>query len=109
MIGHYCRICGLYRANEHFSGKGHAAHICKQCAKLPTEKRKELQTLTRIENLPFHLSRDKRAWLEKMRMDKSEIIRAAAEMAYEMRFVRHEELPDADEWEDSLTEDDLPF
>ena len=62
-----------------------------------------------LENLPFHLSRDKRAWLEKMRMDKSEIIRAAAEMAYEMRFVRHEELPDADEWEDSLTEDDLPF
>jgi hypothetical protein len=31
--GHYCRICGQYRANEKFSGRGHAAQICKDCAK----------------------------------------------------------------------------
>ena len=31
--GHYCRVCGRRRANEKFSGKGHAAHICKDCAK----------------------------------------------------------------------------
>jgi hypothetical protein len=31
--GHYCRICRQYRANEKFSGRGHAAHICKDCAK----------------------------------------------------------------------------
>lgn len=31
--GHYCRICGQYKANEKFSGRGHAAHICKACAK----------------------------------------------------------------------------
>lgn len=29
--GHYCRICGDYKANEKFSGKGHAQHICKSC------------------------------------------------------------------------------
>lgn len=29
--GHYCRICGEYKANEKFSGKGHARHICKSC------------------------------------------------------------------------------
>ena len=29
--GHYCRICGEYKANEKFSGKGHAQHICKSC------------------------------------------------------------------------------
>jgi hypothetical protein len=29
--GHYCRICQQYRANEKFSGRGHAAHICKNC------------------------------------------------------------------------------
>jgi len=28
--GHYCKICGEYKANEKFSGKGHAAHICKE-------------------------------------------------------------------------------
>lgn len=31
--GHYCRICGRHRANEKFSGKGHAQHICKDCAR----------------------------------------------------------------------------
>ena len=29
--GHYCRICSRHRANEKFSGKGHAKHICKDC------------------------------------------------------------------------------
>ena len=29
--GHYCRVCGNYKANEKFSGKGHAQHICKSC------------------------------------------------------------------------------
>ena len=42
--GHYCRICGRHRANEKFSGKGHAKHICKDCdrehrAKLRERKR----------------------------------------------------------------------
>ncbi len=31
--GYYCRICQQYKANEKFSGRGHAAHICKACAK----------------------------------------------------------------------------
>ena len=29
--GHYCKICGEYKSNESFSGKGHAQHICKEC------------------------------------------------------------------------------
>jgi 3-methyladenine DNA glycosylase AlkD len=31
--GHYCHVCGRHRANEKFSGKGHAQHVCKDCAK----------------------------------------------------------------------------
>jgi len=31
--GHYCRVCRRYRANEKFSGKGHARHICKDCSR----------------------------------------------------------------------------
>jgi hypothetical protein len=31
--GHYCWRCQSYRANEKFSGKGHAKHICKDCSK----------------------------------------------------------------------------
>lgn len=29
--GHYCHVCGRHRANEKFSDKGHAKHICKDC------------------------------------------------------------------------------
>lgn len=28
--GHYCKMCGEYKSNESFSGKGHAQHICKE-------------------------------------------------------------------------------
>ena len=38
-MGHYCRICGRMRANEKFSGRGHRAHICKDCQHLPLEER----------------------------------------------------------------------
>ena len=86
MKGHYCRICGEYKANERFSGKGHTQHICKECAKLPVDKRNEALLITRIESLPFRLSKEQRAWLEKMRKDDREEIRSAAEWAYEMRF-----------------------
>ena len=50
--GHYCKICGEHKANEKFSGKGHAAHICKSCAAMPLEERNQAMTLTRILNLP---------------------------------------------------------
>ncbi len=50
--GHYCKICGEYKANEKFSGKGHAAHICKICAALPPEKQAEEMTIIRLVNLP---------------------------------------------------------
>lgn len=42
--GHYCKICGRYRANEKFSGKGHRQHICKECKRNP--KIKEEITVT---------------------------------------------------------------
>ena len=84
--GHYCKICGRRRANEKFSGSGHAAHICKDCARLLIEKRNELQTLTRIENLPFCLNREQRSWLDEKRRGKREEVREAANQAYKMIF-----------------------
>ena len=50
--GHYCKVCGEYKANEKFSGKGQTAHICKTCAALPPEKQAEEMMLTRLVNLP---------------------------------------------------------
>lgn len=41
--GHYCRICGSYRANEKFSGKGHQRHICKDCQHEQQEHKRTLK------------------------------------------------------------------
>lgn len=32
--GHFCWCCGSMLANEAFSGRGHARHLCWTCAKL---------------------------------------------------------------------------
>lgn len=63
--GHYCKVCGSYRANEKFTGKGHATHICKDCAKLPPEEKAKQEALNRLFNLPWHLSKEQKAWLKK--------------------------------------------
>jgi hypothetical protein len=36
---HYCRVCGRYRPNEKFSGRGHKIHVCQDCMRLPQEER----------------------------------------------------------------------
>lgn len=38
--GHYCWVCERYRANEKFSGKGHAQHICRDCMRERREHRR---------------------------------------------------------------------
>ena len=86
--GHYCKICGEYKANEKFSGKGHAAHICKECAKLPPAKRAEAMTLQKLYNLPWHLSKEQRNWLNNRRHDKRPEVQALAREIYDMRFGR---------------------
>ena len=48
-MGHYCWVCGRTRANEKFSGKGHARHICKDCQRLPREERDRVQALRDID------------------------------------------------------------
>ncbi len=60
--GHYCKICGEWKANEKFTGKGHAAHICKSCDALPQEKKNELQILNRLANIAGKYPRSKADW-----------------------------------------------
>ena len=45
--GHYCKICGEYKANEKFSGKGHAAHICKSCSRLSAAEKAAAMDINR--------------------------------------------------------------
>ena len=74
--GHYCKVCGEYKANEKFSGKGHASHICKSCASL----------LNRLLNLPWRLSKEQLSWLKNRLKDRRPDVRALAQEQYEMRF-----------------------
>ena len=96
-MSHYCKICGCYLPNEKFSGKGHTQHICKDCAKLPTEKKAEMQTINRLMNLPLRLSKENRKWLEKMRKDEREDVRSAAQWAWDIRFTPAPSSDDEDE------------
>ncbi len=49
-MGHYCRICGATKSNESFSGKGHRTHVCKQCARMPKDKRDSIEQEEEIFN-----------------------------------------------------------
>lgn len=49
--GHYCKICGERKANEKFSGKGHAAHICKACQLLPAEEQADMRRIRDVERI----------------------------------------------------------
>lgn len=84
--GHYCKVCGEYKANEKFSGKGHVAHICKACAKLTPEEKAEQMTLRRLESLPPQLSRADIVWLKNRLKDRRPAVRQMAEMIYAIRF-----------------------
>lgn len=48
-MGHYCRICGRHRPNEKFSGKGYNIHVCKECMRLPKDKRQFIEEREEIE------------------------------------------------------------
>ena len=50
--GHYCKICGEYKSNESFSGKGHAQHICKECmGEIKKGNKKVLEKLSREQKM----------------------------------------------------------
>ena len=73
--GHYCKICGEYKANEKFSGKGHAAHICKACSRLSAAEKAAAMDINRLMNFPMRrLSEGEKKWLKaKMKDDCPEV------------------------------------
>lgn len=85
--GHYCKICGQHKANEKFSGKGHANHICKACSSLPAAAKAESQTMNRLMNLPTRrLTDSEKKWLENRVHDSRPEVAAMARAVYNMRF-----------------------
>ena len=92
--GHYCKVCGEYKANEKFSGKGQAAHICKACAALPPEVRAEQMAINRLVNLPWRLSKEQLSWLKNRAKDRRREVRELAQEQLEMRFPSRQEPED---------------
>ena len=60
--GHYCRICGEYKANEKFSGKGHARHICKECQSLPEDVKADMVRCNEVERAAFKYPMSRQDW-----------------------------------------------
>lgn len=85
--GHYCKVCGEYKANEKFSGKGHAAHICKVCAGLSAEERSEKMTLNKLENMfGGGISKEQKKWLENRPHDSRLEVAETTQMVYNSCF-----------------------
>ena len=85
--GHYCKVCGMRKSNESFSGKGHAAHICKACAKLKPEQQAEQMTLNRLIDLPLRrLTDSELRWLKNRTHDRRPEVREMARSVYAERF-----------------------
>lgn len=69
--GHWCWVCRCYRANEKFTGKGHAKHICKDCA----QKQKRLKKFRQGEQvLIVHKKRRFEASVHNLLMDKGKVV-----------------------------------
>jgi hypothetical protein len=79
--GHYCRICGEWKANEKFSGKGHAAHVCRECASLPQQEKNEMRHMGRIERIAEKYPRSREDWEYLERCAKNTGYPQAAEFA----------------------------
>ena len=85
--GHYCKICGEYKANEKFSGKGHAAHICKACSRLSAAEKAEAMTINRLMNFPMgRLSEGDKKWLENRVHDRRPEVAELAREVYNAHF-----------------------
>ena len=111
---HYCKICGEYKANEKFSGSGHAAHICKLCASLPIERKNELQRMNKVAQIAEKLRLTREEWdlLEKYSKNKKypELQEYAGDVLEHHRQMRESRKPQIEEvlyndLEDNLKEE----
>ncbi len=79
--GHYCWSCDRMRANEKFSGSGHARHLCKDCARLGKEElayRQAIRNLERLVTWEGYIPRKKRVQFRKYLEHEDERVRAYA-------------------------------
>ncbi|MBI3273073.1 MAG: hypothetical protein HYZ53_29050 [Planctomycetes bacterium] len=79
--GHYCWSCDSTLANERFSGRGHARHLCRDCEKLDAaelEGRQALRNLERAVTWEGFIYRRQRAYVRRLLSHPDARVRAAA-------------------------------
>ncbi len=85
--GHYCKICGEYKANEKFSGKGHAANICKACSSLSAAEKAAAMDMNRLMSFPTRrLSESEKKWLKAKMKDNCPEVADTAKEVYNVCF-----------------------
>ena len=84
--GHYCWACDRRRPNEKFSGRRHAQHLCRDCAKLGAEelaRRQALRDLQRCVTWDGIIPRKRRKSFEQFLHHDDPQIRTLAETLQE--------------------------
>lgn len=93
--GHYCKVCGEHMANEKFTGKGHARHVCKACQSLPDDVKADMVRCNDVMRLfgKYPFSRKDWELLEKYakKYAKQESGQLAQSMLDDRRFTPEEE------------------
>jgi hypothetical protein len=78
---HYCWVCGRMRANDRFSGRGYARHVCKDCAPLGKKElayRQEVHNLERLLDFDGRVRRKRREQFQRYLTHENERVRAYA-------------------------------
>ena len=114
--GHYCRICGEYKANEQFSGKGHARHICKECQSLPEDVKADMVRCNEVERAAFKYPMSRQDWELLEKYAKKYKDKESGQFAQDMLDMkRGNQTPDEDMEEDDVLiegiyeEETIPF
>lgn len=111
--GHYCRVCDEYKANEKFSGKGHARHICKKCQSLPKDVQADMVRCNEVERAAFKFPMSRQDWelLEKYAKKYKESGQLAQDMLDMKRGCpdRNEEVEPDDFFMDTVEAKEIPF
>lgn len=106
--GYYCKVCGCYKSNESFTGKGHARHICKQCQSLPKDEQADMMRCNEVERAAFRFPMKRQDWELLEKYAKKYKDRESGQFAQEMLDTKRDICvpgdydEETDEWDDDI-------
>ena len=109
--GHYCRICGEYKANEKFTGKGHARHICKECQSLPKDVQADMVRCNEVERAAFKYPMSRQDWELLERYAKKYKDKESGQFARDMLDMKRgcSDMDEDDDLPESHETEEIPF